>query len=119
MTLAPWTPRVVALGRAFLRALAGEDRAVEIERKAFQWLFEQRELPTKKRTKERLHIALGEASEEAQDGIIARETLEAQQRVQSRVKAQPIAVSEARGPTTTLSKNAVNVCAMGIALGEA
>ena len=98
MTLAPRTPGVVALGRTFLRTLAGEDRAVEIQSEAFGRLLEQREQPAEERTKERLHIALGEAREEAQDGIVARETLEAEQRVQSRVKAQPIAVSEARSP---------------------
>jgi len=40
-------------------------------------LLEQGDQPTEERMKERFHIALREASEEAQDGIIAWETLEA------------------------------------------
>ena len=98
MTLAPGTPGVVALGRAFLRSLASEDRAVEIQREPFGRLLEQGEQPAEERTKERLHKVQGYVREEAQDHIVARETLKTES-----VRSQSTWASR-EVPTMTLSK---------------
>ena len=73
-----------------------EDGAIEVEAEAITGRGEQTDEPLGLRPEECLDTALGEAPKEPQDGVIAREARDAEQGMESGVKAKPIAVSKAR-----------------------
>src|SRR6266568_8742083 len=97
VTLAAFTPRIVTLGRSLLLALATQDRRIQIQEKPLQQRYNRSGRPTPQRPPERFDLRLGEAAEEIALRVVARETRDPEQRVQSAIAAQPVGVGETAG----------------------
>lgn len=90
--------RVVTLQRAFLAAVALEDRRVQVQTVALCSHRQAFHLPLDQRREQPLHVAHAELPEQIADRVIAWETAHAQQGLQGPVATQPVGVRESPGP---------------------